>query len=39
VQHMAHHYHSTPGNYGVVTSFWDHVFSTIVDRRRRTVET
>ncbi|HEY4923914.1 MAG TPA: sterol desaturase family protein [Roseiarcus sp.] len=39
VQHMAHHYHNTPGNYGVVTSFWDHVFSTNVDRRRRVVET
>ena len=39
VQHMAHHYHNTPGNYGVVTSFWDHVFSTNVDRRRRAVET
>jgi sterol desaturase/sphingolipid hydroxylase (fatty acid hydroxylase superfamily) len=39
IQHMAHHYHNTPGNYGVVTSFWDHVFSTNVDRRRRAVET
>jgi sterol desaturase/sphingolipid hydroxylase (fatty acid hydroxylase superfamily) len=39
VQHMAHHYHNSPGNYGVVTSFWDHVFSTNVDRRRRVVET
>ena len=35
VQHMAHHYHDTPGNYGVITSFWDHVFSTNVERRRR----
>ena len=39
VLHMAHHYHSTPGNYGVVTSFWDHVFSTNVDRRRSAVGT
>jgi sterol desaturase/sphingolipid hydroxylase (fatty acid hydroxylase superfamily) len=39
VQHMAHHYHSTPGNYGVVTSFWDHIFSTNVDRRHRAVGT
>jgi sterol desaturase/sphingolipid hydroxylase (fatty acid hydroxylase superfamily) len=39
VQHMAHHYHHTPGNYGVVTSFWDYVFSTNVDRRRRAIET
>jgi sterol desaturase/sphingolipid hydroxylase (fatty acid hydroxylase superfamily) len=35
VQHMAHHYNDAPGNYGVVTSFWDQVFSTNVDRRRR----
>jgi sterol desaturase/sphingolipid hydroxylase (fatty acid hydroxylase superfamily) len=39
VLHMAHHYNTTPGNYGVVTSFWDHVFSTNVDRRRRAVGT
>jgi sterol desaturase/sphingolipid hydroxylase (fatty acid hydroxylase superfamily) len=39
VLHMAHHYNSAPGNYGVVTSFWDHVFSTNVDRRRRSVGT
>ena len=37
VQHMAHHYNSTPGNYGVITSFWDNVFSTNIERRRRTV--
>jgi sterol desaturase/sphingolipid hydroxylase (fatty acid hydroxylase superfamily) len=37
IQHMAHHYHNTPGNYGVVTSFWDHVFSTSVERRERPV--
>ncbi len=35
IRHMAHHYHSTPGNYGVTTSFWDWVFSTNLDRRRR----
>ena len=34
LRHMAHHFHATPGNYGVVTSFWDHVFSTNVERRR-----
>ena len=39
VLHMAHHYNSAPGNYGVVTSFWDHVFSTNVDRRRRAIGT
>ena len=35
VLHMAHHYHETSGNYGVITPFWDHVFSTYVERRRR----
>jgi sterol desaturase/sphingolipid hydroxylase (fatty acid hydroxylase superfamily) len=34
LRHMAHHYSQTPGNYGVITSFWDHVFSTNVERRR-----
>jgi sterol desaturase/sphingolipid hydroxylase (fatty acid hydroxylase superfamily) len=32
---LAHHYQSTPGNYGVTTSFWDWVFSTKLERRRR----
>jgi sterol desaturase/sphingolipid hydroxylase (fatty acid hydroxylase superfamily) len=35
IRHMAHHYHGTPGNYGVTTSFWDRVFSTNLERRRR----
>jgi len=35
LRHMAHHYHGTPGNYGVITSFWDQLFSTTVERRRR----
>ena len=35
IRHMAHHYHGTPGNYGVTTSFWDWVFSTKLERRRR----
>jgi sterol desaturase/sphingolipid hydroxylase (fatty acid hydroxylase superfamily) len=34
VMHMAHHYHETEGNYGVITAFWDRVFSTYVERRR-----
>jgi sterol desaturase/sphingolipid hydroxylase (fatty acid hydroxylase superfamily) len=34
LRHMAHHYHATPGNYGVITSFWDRLFSTHVGRRR-----
>jgi sterol desaturase/sphingolipid hydroxylase (fatty acid hydroxylase superfamily) len=37
ILHMAHHYHETPGNYGVITPFWDHVFRTYVERRRRRV--
>jgi sterol desaturase/sphingolipid hydroxylase (fatty acid hydroxylase superfamily) len=35
IRHMAHHYQSTRGNYGVTTSFWDWVFSTKLERRRR----
>jgi sterol desaturase/sphingolipid hydroxylase (fatty acid hydroxylase superfamily) len=35
IRHMAHHYHCTPGNYGVTTSFWDRVFFTNLERRRR----
>ncbi len=38
IMHMAHHYHETSGNYGVITPFWDHVFSTYVERRRRVAE-
>jgi len=34
LRHMAHHYHGIEGNYGVITSLWDHVFSTFVRRRR-----
>jgi sterol desaturase/sphingolipid hydroxylase (fatty acid hydroxylase superfamily) len=35
LRHMAHHYHGIEGNYGVTTSFWDRVFSTSLERRRR----
>jgi len=35
VRHMAHHYHSTPGNYGVTTGFWDRVFATHLEPRRQ----
>ena len=35
IRHMAHHYQSTPGNYGVTTSFWDWLLSTKLERRRR----
>ncbi len=34
LQHMAHHFHDVEGNYGVVTAFWDRVFSTYVERPR-----
>jgi sterol desaturase/sphingolipid hydroxylase (fatty acid hydroxylase superfamily) len=37
MRHMAHHYHATPGNYGVITSFWDRVFSTNLEGPRRAV--
>lgn len=33
--HMVHHYRGEEGNYGVVTSFWDHIFSTYVEPQRR----
>lgn len=35
IRHMVHHYHAKPCNYGVTTSFWDRVFSTTLERRRR----
>jgi sterol desaturase/sphingolipid hydroxylase (fatty acid hydroxylase superfamily) len=35
IRHMAHHYHGTPGNYGVTTSLWDRVFATNLQGRRR----
>ncbi|WP_284315964.1 sterol desaturase family protein [Labrys miyagiensis] len=35
VNHMVHHYRGDEGNYGVVTSFWDHVFATYVEPQRR----
>jgi sterol desaturase/sphingolipid hydroxylase (fatty acid hydroxylase superfamily) len=31
IRHMAHHYHARPGNYGIITAFWDRVFATHVD--------
>jgi sterol desaturase/sphingolipid hydroxylase (fatty acid hydroxylase superfamily) len=34
LRHMAHHYRNVEGNYGIVTSFWDHVFSTAVETTR-----
>lgn len=35
IRHMLHHYHDTPGNYGVTSSFWDRVFATHVEPRAR----
>jgi len=35
VRHLAHHYSGMPGNYGVTTSLWDRVFSTILAPRGR----
>ena len=34
IRHMAHHYHAMPGNYGIITSFWDRVFSTHLEGPR-----
>ena len=28
--HMRHHYSPQPGNFGVTTTFWDHVFGTVI---------
>ena len=33
-RHMVHHYHGRPGNYGVVTSFWDRAFATYIEPAR-----
>ena len=29
-RHAQHHYSTTPGNFGVTTSFWDRVFGTVL---------
>ena len=31
IRHMAHHYHAAPGNYGIITTFWDRAFSTHIE--------
>ncbi len=33
--HALHHHHHDLGNYGITTSFWDHVFGTSLEGRRR----
>jgi sterol desaturase/sphingolipid hydroxylase (fatty acid hydroxylase superfamily) len=36
LRHLRHHRHPSPGNFGVTTGFWDHVFGTeIVPERTR----
>ena len=35
IRHMAHHYHVRPGNYGIITDFWDRMFSTHLKGRSR----
>jgi sterol desaturase/sphingolipid hydroxylase (fatty acid hydroxylase superfamily) len=36
LRHLRHHRHPLPGNFGVTTGFWDHVFGTeIVPERTR----
>jgi sterol desaturase/sphingolipid hydroxylase (fatty acid hydroxylase superfamily) len=32
--HATHHYRSDEGNFGVTTSFWDHIFGTCIPRSR-----
>ena len=39
-RHAQHHYAREPGNFGVTTSFWDHVFGTTLNAvRDRQVQT
>jgi sterol desaturase/sphingolipid hydroxylase (fatty acid hydroxylase superfamily) len=33
--HALHHHRDDHGNYGITTSFWDYVFGTSLERRRR----
>jgi|LNFM01.1.fsa_nt_gb sterol desaturase/sphingolipid hydroxylase (fatty acid hydroxylase superfamily) len=33
--HAMHHYRSDEGNFGITTSFWDHVFGTVIPARYR----
>ncbi|MDQ0392258.1 sterol desaturase family protein [Labrys monachus] len=35
LKHMVHHFRGEEGNYGVITSFWDHVFATYIEPQRR----
>jgi len=34
-RHALHHYSAQPGNFGVTTPFWDHVFGTALDAAAR----
>jgi sterol desaturase/sphingolipid hydroxylase (fatty acid hydroxylase superfamily) len=38
MHHARHHYAHELGNFGIITPFWDHVFGTVVEKRRRTAE-
>ncbi len=33
-RHLAHHFHSEQGNYGITSSLWDRIFQTIYDQPR-----
>jgi sterol desaturase/sphingolipid hydroxylase (fatty acid hydroxylase superfamily) len=33
--HALHHHHRLEGNYGITTAFWDHVFGSALEPRRR----
>ena len=35
LRHAQHHHGGVSGNFGVTTAFWDRVFGTAIDRRRR----
>ena len=35
-RHLAHHFHSEHGNYGITTNLWDHVFGTFYAQPRDT---
>ncbi|MEK0085923.1 sterol desaturase family protein [Benzoatithermus flavus] len=33
-RHLAHHFHSEQGNYGITTNLWDRILGTLYDRQR-----
>jgi sterol desaturase/sphingolipid hydroxylase (fatty acid hydroxylase superfamily) len=34
LHHWAHHYHRELGNFGIMTTFWDHMFGTAIRKAR-----